>query len=160
MCGKISAWDEQNIFKLWLSGEICENKSWPATPCYRTPMNTRWNLLSAHITPTSAKRSQACLNTSPRKTCLSLQITSLLTACSHQYGSQSPLHTYINIRTCSLSLCIHTCWRHLQGLCCLLDPAVSLLEQMERNAGGGEQAHTSELCEERHILSFSYSLLV
>lgn len=26
---------------------------------------------------------------------------------------------------------------------------MSLLEQMERNAGGGEQARTSELCEER-----------
>lgn len=105
-------------------------------------MKSAYRTYNTHI-------SETLLNTSPRKTCLTLQITSLLTACSHQRGSQSPLHTYINIRICSLSLCIHTCWRHLQGSCCLLDPAVSLLEQMERNAGGGEQARTSELCEER-----------
>lgn len=37
------------------SAEICRNrnKSWPVTQCYRMPINTQWNLLTAHITPTT-----------------------------------------------------------------------------------------------------------
>ncbi len=78
-CNSINVWEDISLARkiffssrvnLWLRAEICrnQNKSWPVTQCYRKPMNTQWNPLTAHIIPTSVKRSQACLNTSLRNT--------------------------------------------------------------------------------------------
>lgn len=138
--------------KLGSSAEICRNrnKSWPVAQCYRMPINTQWNLLTAHLTPTT--------------------LSSLLKHFPEENMPHSSNHfithcLLTSVRLTKHALYTHTCWRHLQGSCCLLDLAQQMeLEQMERKAGGGEQARTGQLCDE-HLemevsLFFSYSLLI